>query len=112
MTGVTGLVDRRLPQEKIVISIVRIVTVAARHVSKPQWVTARLERVRTPSRVAFKTGFLLRQRIKYAVSFAVYLMAGCAGDISRFVPASKPAETAMVFMAIQTHLVLCLYRRL
>ena len=65
MTGVTGLINGRLLQEKIVITIVRVVTVAARHITESQWVTAGLERIRAFTRVALKTDFLLCQRIKY-----------------------------------------------
>ena len=40
MTGITGVIDRGLGEEEIVIAIVCIMTVGAGHRSKTQWMTA------------------------------------------------------------------------
>jgi len=106
VADVTGFVYRGFEKQKIVVSIVRVVTVAARHVAQSQRVAAGLEGIGAAFRVALKTGLLLRERIENPVPGAVYLVAGRTGHIGRFVGAAKPAQPPMGFMAAQADLVL------
>ena len=52
MTGIAGIVNRGTDQQGIVITIVRIVTITAGHLSKTEWVAAVSECFRTGTRMA------------------------------------------------------------
>ena len=61
MAGVTGFVDGRLLEQELIITIVRIMAVAAGHVAESQRVAAGLQGIGPALGVAFETGFLLRK---------------------------------------------------
>ena len=78
VTVKTGVVDTRLAQKKIIIAIVRVVTITAGHLAEAQGMIAGAESVRLEVGMTTKTGLLLEERVEYRVCLAMDLVARCA----------------------------------
>lgn len=75
VTVKTGVVDARLAQEKIIIAIVRVVTITAGHIAEAQGMVAGAESVRLAVGMTTKTSLLLEERVEYRVCLAMNLVA-------------------------------------
>lgn len=106
MTGVTGVVDGGALQQKVIIAVMRIVTVGTGHFAKTERMAAAAVRFRPGPWVTGETGLLLGQQIKYGVPCSMYLMAAGTGHIFLFVRAAKPAQSAIGFVTIHAYPVL------
>jgi hypothetical protein len=110
MTGVTGIVNRGADQLKIVVAIVRVMTVSTGHFPKTKWVTAASESLSTGSGVTGKTHILLCQVIQYRILFYVYCMATDAGNCFFLVHASLPGQGDAVGVTRQANFILYFHR--
>lgn len=105
-----GFIDRRLLQQKVVVAIVRIVTIAACHAAESKRMAAGLVGIRPFPGVATEAGFLLRQGVKDTVAFTVYLVTGCTTDVFELMCTAEPANAALGLVAVETNPILFLRR--
>lgn len=75
MTGVTGVIDVIRGQQKIVVAIVNVVTIAAGHAAKAQRMPGRLVGVRAGPRMTTEAGLLLLYRVEHRIAISVNVVA-------------------------------------
>ena len=112
MAAVTGFIDCGLLEQEVVITVVRVVTIAAGHAAEPQWMVTGLVAVGLSPCVAAETGLLLRQGIEHPVTFPVNLVTGCTGNILYFMRAAEPAQAPFGLVTVEANLVLLRGRRM
>jgi len=95
VTGVARLVNGGLLQQEIVVALVRVVTVAACHFAKAQWMVAGAERIGLPVGMTGEARVLLGKRVEDTVDFEMNLVTGGAGNVFSFVSAAEPAQATM-----------------
>ncbi len=99
-------------QQKVVVTIVGVVAVAAGHGAETQWMATEFIHIRAFFRMTGETGLNLRQGIENPVAFCVDLVAGCTGNFFTLVSTAEPGQASPGFMAAQADLVLFGCRRL
>ena len=106
MAEVAGFVDTGSPQQKIIVTVMRIMATAATHLSEPQRMVACFQGVGPPPGMTGETCLLLRQRIEYPVPRTVNLMTGCTGNPGSLMAAAHPSQPPLGLMAADAYSVL------
>ncbi len=110
MTGIAGIVDSGADQLKIVIAVVRIMTISTGHFPKTKRVTAVSENFCTATGMTGKTHILLCQFVQYRILFYMYRVATCAGHSFFIVHAALPGQHHAAGVAGRANFILCFHR--